>query len=207
MAQQGFNINTFLAHVDENSILKTNKFLCRFPLPVGLRGDPAFQPFFNETSRNLELWCDSAGLPPVILAEHPVLRYGYGAIERKPFSQQVETANFSFYGDGKGSIWNFFYEWTRLILNHNQGNSINQEQNAVSGFTMAPYELSYKYEYVSDVNIIAFNDAGEEAIKVILREAYPLFLAGSPLGWGEKGIMRHMVTMSFQSWNVDRTVG
>jgi hypothetical protein len=72
---------------------------------------------------------------------------------------------------------------------------------------MAPYELSYKYEYVSDVNIIAFNDAGEEAIKVILREAYPLFLAGSPLGWGEKGIMRHMVTMSFQSWNVDRTVG
>ncbi len=116
MARPGFNINTFRAHIQENGLQKTNKFLFRIPMPAGLQGhDLATQ--FVETSRNLEFWGVATSLPSFGVTTTPYIRYGYGAIEKKPLQPIFTEQSLSFMLDSKGAIFSFFTEWNRIIVN------------------------------------------------------------------------------------------
>jgi hypothetical protein len=70
-----------------------------------------------------------------------------------------------------------------------------------------PWELAYKYEYVSDVEVIVFNEQGNDVLTVVLREAYPTFVGDVQLNWGDtNNIARIPVTMTVYDWyNIDQT--
>lgn len=190
-----FNINDFLAEVNDKGILRTNKFLCRFPVPIAL-----FQKSQNAlgTARILELWCESATIPGLILATHNVPRYGYGAQENKPFLQQTQNANFSLISDGNAENWRFFYDWMNLILNTKLVEGIHTDTN-----TPAVYEVGYKFEYASDVEVLVYNDNQDVVLHTVLQEAYPVFIGEVNLHWGEKGnLVRFPVTFTYQSWHL-----
>jgi len=196
----GFSINDFLSQISDNGILRTNKFRCRFPVPNGLLNfqDADFIP--TETSRFLEYWCESAQIPSLIYATHPNLRYGYGTAENKPFLSQVQNLNFTFLSDASASIWRFFYEWMNVIINIRLNNGIQD-----STVNQQPYEVGYKFDYVSDVNIQVFNDIGDLVYNVLLFEAYPVFLGEVSLNWADKNnFVRFPISFTFNTWGVTK---
>ena len=197
MAQSGFNISTFKANLATNGVMRNNKFLVRIPYPIGMINKSEL----SNTSRYLELWCESTNIPGVSLSTNEIRRYGYGNIEKKPYVAINNDVNFSFISDGASAIWTFFQQWIRMIVNYDMRYGINAQKNNGVLAGQKPFELGYKYEYVSDIEIIVFNETGKEILNVILREAYPTFVGDVQLNWGDtNNIARIPVTMTVYDW-------
>ena len=196
----GFNINEFKAQTKVKGFQKNNKFLVRFPLPRGFLNTPNFSKY-AEIDKVLEYWCEGATIPGVALSLTPINRYGYGAIEKKPSTPTFTDANFTFIGDGKSDNWLFFQQWIRLIDNYDLRGGINPITGYVNGKPISPFEVSYKYEYASDVNLIVFDDSGTETFNIILRDAYPIYMGQIPLNWADNNtIMKIPITFTFMDW-------
>lgn len=176
--------------------------MVQFPLPIGMRGNEKESELIS-TNRDLEFWCEGTNIPGIGLATHPVLRYGYGAVEKKPASPSFNDVNFSIIGDGKADNWTFFKSWISMINNFDLRNGINPDtvNTKIAGKSQSPYELAYKYEYASDVNILVFDDTGKSTFDIILRDAYPIFLGDIQLNWSDNNtIMKIPVSFTFQDW-------
>lgn len=207
MAQSGFNVQTFISSVSKNGVMRNNKFLVRIPMPRGMLQSSASNRL-QSTSRFIELWCESTNIPGVSLSTNEIRRYGYGNVEKKPYVSINNDVNFSFLSDGDGEIWSFFQQWIRMIVNYDMRNGIDpqgRKNGVLAG--QNPWELAYKYEYVSDVEVIVFDEQGHDVLTVVLREAYPTFVGDVQLNWGDtNNIARIPVTMTVYDWyNIDQT--
>lgn len=192
----GFDLNVFQANIAKNGVLRTSKFLVRFPLPNTMAGDPS-----SSVQRYLELWAEATNIPGVILATGNVTRYGYGAQEKKPFAPQNADVNCSFISDGNGAVWTFFQKWMKTIVNYD----LRAGVNASTGWNGAtPFEVAYKADYVSDINIQMFDDTGVNKLSIILREAFPIFVGDIQLHWSDQNnIVRVPVSFTFLDWYND----
>lgn len=196
MAEPGFNIQTFNAYLNDTGVLKSSKFLVRFTLPPGLFGLSETY----STLQRLEFYCSDAKLPGIQLQTHEVSRFGYGVRERKPGNPTFQEIPFAFIGDGNGAIWNFFYKWHSLIYNFDMREGI--VRNGVTGSQHEPYEISYKYEYAVDMDVIAYDETGQEKIHIKLREAFPFALGSIDLSWSAHNqIMVIPVAFAFTDWH------
>lgn len=195
---QGFNIAKFKAEINSNGLMRTNKFLVRVHVPQGMQKNPTL---FN-TARYLEYWCESVNIPGVSLATNEVRRYGYGNFEKKPYVAVNNDVNLSFISDSGGGIVTFFQQWVRMIVNFDMRNGINPgTPNGVLS-NQKPFEIAYKEEYVSDVQILVFNDHSDTPQLVyVLREAYPIFVGDIPLNWADTNtVARVPVTLAVYDW-------
>lgn len=197
----GFNIASFNSLIETNGLQKTNKFKVTVPIPVGMLKMPNYAAL-SKTAQWMEYFADSAIIPGAILGSHVNLRYGYGPFEKKPTSPVFEDLPLSFIGDGLGGIHNFFMTWMLMINNFDMSDGINPANTrTVSGHQMRPYHLSYKYEYMSDVNVIAYNDAGYETMNIVLREAWPTMVGNLPMNWQDQNqIAKVPVVLTFMDW-------
>lgn len=191
---EGFNVNDFRAEINRKGLLKNNKFFVRMYIPQGMRNTG-----LSSTARFLEFWCESSNIPGVSLSTTEVRRYGYGNVEKKPYVSMNNDITMSFLGDSQGVIWSYFQQWMRLIVNYDMRKGINGETGILSG--QKPFELAYKDDYVVDIHLSVFDDLGKEAIHVVLREAYPIFIGDIQLNWGDtNSIMRIPVTFTVYDW-------
>jgi hypothetical protein len=196
MAGPGFNLNRFKAHVEANGILQNSKFMVRIPMPNGLEDSLASQDF-TETARYLEYWCEATTLPGLGLNYHEVRRYGYGGIEQRPHAPQFQNLQLQFFSDAEGAIWTFFYNWTKLILNHDLSKGINNRNDIGASV----YELAYKHEYAVDIEITLFNQVGDPVIITVIREAFPIDMPHLPLAWADTNTLQTLpITFSFFDW-------
>lgn len=197
-----FNVNGFRSEINkQNGILKNNKFYVRMPVPRGLFTSPVSN-LSKNVSRMLEFWCEGVNVPGVSLQTTEVRRYGYGTIEKKPYVSLNNDITLSFIGDGKGEIWTYFQQWMRLIVNYDVRNGINGQTGLVSG--QMPFELSYKDQYGVDATVHVFDDQGNETIRVVLRDAYPIFIGDIQLNWQDtNSLMRIPVTFTVYDWYND----
>lgn len=207
MAQPGFNISTFRSVVNKSGVMRNNKFLVRIPMPYGMtfaRTGANGRSRLEETARHLEVWCESTNIPGVSLSTNEIRRYGYGNVEKKPYVPVINDVNFSFISDGKGEVWTFFQQWLRMISNYDMRNGIIKPTGVLG---QTPFELSYKYQYVSDIELFVFDETGKVVLALVLREAYPIFVGDVQLNWGDtNNIARIPVTMTVYDWyNVDRS--
>ena len=198
MAEAGFNINSFKSHVGRSGMLQNNKFLCRFYVPVGMQAAGENNADYREIARLLEYWCEATNLPGVALNIHEVRRYGYGPFEKRPHAPQFTDLNLQFYADSGGAIWTFWQQWIKLVMNYDFRNGIRGRTGAAD---MEPYELNYRDQYVADVEINVYDNAGKLSMTTMLREAYPVFVGDIPLNWGDQSnLMRIPVTLTFADW-------
>ena len=198
---EGFNVNRFRSEIFKTGVLKNNKFFVRMYSPRGFSssGNTDAALLASTTVRFLEFWCESTNLPGVSLSTTEVRRYGYGAMEKKPYVTVTNDVTMSFIGDGKGIIWSYFQNWIKLIVNYDMRNGITKESGILRN--QSPFELAYKEEYAVDIHISVFDDAGNEIIHVVLRDAYPTFVGDIQLNWGDtNSLMRVPVTFSFFDW-------
>jgi hypothetical protein len=191
----GFNIAQFSSYINETGVLKTDKYLTRFTLPSAMaRNINAFN-----TIRRLEFWCESSKIPGVQLNLHDVRRYGYGITEKKPTNAVFSDIPFLFIGDGNGEIWEFFHQWISLVNNFDLRDGISGTTTATT--TQSPMELAYKYEYAVDMDVIAFDETGQEKIHIKLRDAFPFAIAPIDLAWASRNeIMKIPVIFTFTDW-------
>lgn len=198
---EGFNVNNFRAELSKKGVMKNNKFFVRMYSPRGFSnsGNRDAALLASDTVRFLEFWCEGTNIPGVSLSTTEIRRYGYGAMEKKPYVTLSNDITMSFIGDAKGIIWAYFQNWIKLIVNYDMRNGITGSTGILRN--QKPFELAYKDDYAVDIHISVFDDVGNESIHVVLRDAYPTFVGDIQLNWGDtNSLMRVPVTFSFFDW-------
>jgi hypothetical protein len=200
----GFNINELNAELARSGVMRNNKFLVEFPMPLSLRNTTGIEQL-TDTNRVLSLYCEGANLPGIALLTEDIRRYGYGPNEKKPYAPIFTDVNLTFRGDSNGNVWTFMNAWMKAAVNYEYRTGMNTTSGPVRN--QYPSEVGYKFDwdnqegYVTDTTIHVFDDTGAETIKVVLREAFPIFVGDIPLNWSARSdYMRIPVTLSFFDW-------
>lgn len=200
-----FDIGEFQAEIAQSGILRPSKFTVEFPVPNGLLGldGSSFSsvPIQNngvavDTARRVSLLIESAPMPGTALATHEVRRYGVGHFERKPYVPIFTDINMVFRSDMDGNVWHFLRSWLRLAVNYEARDGFN----VASGIKPYQYtsEVAYKADYAVDMQVTSYRDDGQVASSVVLREAFPIFVAEVPLSWAAvNDYIRIPVTISY----------
>lgn len=206
----GFNVADFRSIIGEKGLARPNKFMVRFYLPSGLYGTLGYQQDLA-TMRFLSYWAEAVSIPSFGVATTQAARYGYGAVEKRPVALQFPDLQVMIMADDNGDNWRIFYRWLNLIINArmNQGITGKTGQTNVLGLqssvlAYAPYELAYRVEFVTDLEIMTFAQTGEQLATFILREAFPIAMGGVDLNWNDVGsFLRIPVTFAY----TDLTMG
>lgn len=202
-----FNIEDFKAKL-RTGLLRNNKFKMQVGWINGMAGTPFF-----ETSKDLEFYCESVDIPGAILQTNDVKRYGYGPMEKKPYMPAFADCRAVIRSDQEGKIFSFFRQWQALAVNYQMGarNGTSQAITDKNGWTnpnpgiggaakqlLTPYELGYKKNYATTVEIYMYSDDGKFQSGIILRDAYPVLTADMPLAWAQtKSYAQLPVAFSF----------
>jgi hypothetical protein len=139
------------------------------------------------------------------------LRYGYGALQNRPYAPQYTPTQIQFITDEPHDIWKLFYNWTNMIVNTRMQGGITEELGEVNSqgagttatgagavMNYAPYEVSYQIEYITDLQIHTFAKTGELIQVAILREAFPVNMGGVELDWADtNSYIRLPVTFAY----------
>lgn len=199
-----FNISEFRSVVTGDDVLRKNRFLVKFNMPMGMMHNMDGE-FSNDTRivRELELWADKTSIPTSQLMKTHNLRYGYGVVDQRPISKTFEECNISFIVDGYAEKWKFFDKWTNMIFNTDMSDGITGRTGMISkGFLgregrsrYQPYELAFKDEYITDLIIEVYNQKDEMVLATLLREAFPSGMGAMNFNWADKN--------SAQSLNVN----
>lgn len=187
----GFNIEIFKSEINaREGLMRNNKFLMTFPAPRVMVG--------SNVPRILEYYCEVTSLPGYQLMQHDVRRWVYGPVEKRPFAPNFQTLQCAFLSDGKGDVWQFFNTWLQKIMPHDTPRGMNSASRITGAF---PYELEYKQEYVTDLDIVIYDAVGNPKIRTICREAFPSQIVDMPFAWGETGnISRFAVNFEYLDW-------
>ncbi len=192
-AQNAFNIADFRSVVGQKGISQPNKFRLRLFMPVGLEstlwaGQFGLAGPDIETVRFLEYWVAGVSYPASGLTTVAAHRYGYGASEKRPYGLNYQDLSVNILCDEHSEAWKLFYNWINLIINARMQigiSGITGHVNSQSGGLLAysPYELSYKVEYISDIQIHTMTKEGEIDKLIVFREAYPISIGGVDFDW------------------------
>lgn len=197
-ATNAFNIADFRAVLD-TGVQRPNKFRVRIYMPAGLFGTAHAQEFglANDdftTVRYLEYYAAGCQIPTMGIQTHAALRYGYGASEKRPYAPNYMDCTVNFIAEAHGSSWKFFNNWMNLIYNTRMQAGIDAPTGHVNmnggvapspGFLVyGPYELSYKVEYLTELEIHTMTQTGEIDKVIVLREAFPIAMGPAEMDWG-----------------------
>jgi len=198
-----FNISNFVSEIQTRGVLRTNRFEVNFGRP------PLFVP--DNTKQNT-LRCESVQLPGVSFTsiDGPP-RIGYGPIESMPFGVAFEDITLTFIVDARGDIHKFLYQWFNTIVNFNaEGQKklkFGDSNSVVPG--MNTYEVGYKDEYSTDIEITMFDTKNTEdgsGIKVMTAKAYrafPKLLPNLDLAWGTTDeVVRLSIPFGYTDFNI-----
>ncbi len=202
----GFNVADFRAVISDKGVARPNKFLVRLNMPVGLYGTPGTT-YNLETVRELEFWAESTNLPMFGLATNMANRYGYGAAEKRPYMPTYQDLQINFIFDEFGDNWHFFYDWMNMIINTKTNRGVNAADGRVNVggegniLSYRPWEVSYRVEYVTDLNIKLFDQTGVVIKNFLLREAFPIDMGGQSLDWNDNNsYLRIPIRFSYVDW-------
>lgn len=184
-----FNIAEFKSLTSTSGYTKTSKFMARMTMPPGLHLD------YLNTVRYLEYWCEAASLPGVDIAAYEGRRYGYGVTEKRPITTIFQDQAFNFIMDGEGKVFDFFTSWARLVSNFDMKEGI-----VGTNASQQPYELTYRSDYLVDIDIATFRDDGKESHHVVFRNAFPLMVGSVRTNWGDGNVARLPVVIAYSDW-------
>jgi hypothetical protein len=143
--------------------------------------------------------CEAATLPGVALNTHQFRTYGYGVNETRPVHPVYQKLNLSLYADSDGKMWKFMNSWINLIVSHG-----SEEKNwgyTKPGAGMSAYDISYRDEYATIVELKQYDNNGKEKINIKMNYAFPMVLGDINVNWGlSSQIMRIPVVFSYMDW-------
>lgn len=168
-------LSNFAKHKD---FAKVSKFHVEITRPNAFTaGDVDF--------RDLRFQCEAAELPG----------YNINSVDARIYGVPAPVAAFASFNDitltfiCAGDMWEkkLFDYWLNLIVPINN------------------YNLRFKDEYVSKINITQFFETGEPSYIVSLWNAFPITLSPLTLNWGDDGIHKLAVTFKYDYWSTNNT--
>lgn len=187
-----FNVSEFTSQISKRGgLTRNNRFAVRFTSPPALAGR-------SNVVRDIEYWCEAINIPGYQLMTHNVNRWTYGVTEKRPFAPMFPQLQLQFLIDNDNSIVDLFEAWMQGIIPHNTENGINQQQSA-SG--IVPYEVTYKEDYVTDLNLYVYSESGKIIRQIVCKEAFPVHVQDIPFAWNQTNdIAKMTVTFDFLDW-------
>ena len=212
-----FDLSEFRSNVLDKGVMRTQFFY------VTINNPPALVGAFN--TRDLTLRCEAAALPGIDLTDASQgPRYGYGPAEFIPSNIAIRPITLTFVldegvsvgADNKGGsdVQAYFMTWLNSIVNfHNPGGTAPSVGNKPSttvthkGTNYQAYEVGYRDDYATSVDITVLNAVGEKTTTVKLYQAFPINVSPVELSWGENDqIARIQVTMTYRSFEYNMTL-
>lgn len=187
----GFNIEAFKAVTTaKGGFMRNNRFLMTFPMPQTMLDH-------MDVGRTIEFWGENVNLPGYQLVTHDVRRWTYGPIEKRPFAPNFTPLQCTFLIDNDSEILRFFNNWMQSIMPHDTEAGMNNGSN----YGGLPYELKYKEQYVTDLNIYTYSETGEPVLNIVCKEAFPSHVVDIPLSWEDtNNIAKLQVTFDYLDW-------
>lgn len=185
-----FTIDKFRAEINNNGVMKTNRFLVSFEAPQSMR------PYNTD---KLTLRCESVQWPGVSFAtlDTPP-RAGYGATELIPYAPIFEDVTLNFLVDKKSDTHKFFFNWMNKIVNLRSEGQTKLKDGA--------YEVGYKDSYKTDIHISVYNESQGNTIpmEATLYRAFPRALPGFDLNWANNDeVMKLNVQFTYTDYYID----
>lgn len=138
--------------------------------------------------------------PGVQIATSAVRRYGVGPLERLPHTATFGDMNISFIGDARGVIHQFFYAWMRGIVGFHDTPRLGSSNDSMYG--RYPYEVGYRYNYSTPIDIVTYDEIQEKIGTVRLYNAYPIAIGEIGRSWDSvNDLVRIPVTFAYTHWN------
>ncbi len=179
--------NNFYSELRKNGVARTNLFEVTITPPRMLVG--------NETTRKLSLYAEGAQLPGLFLqTDDTIKRFGVGPQEHVPYSAQVNDTTITFIGDGRGEIYKFFYSWLQGIVRADRSPVIGSQPDRAGKIA---YEVEFKEEYATTINIRTFDEAGQTILSYDLEAAFPKSIPDVSLSWSESSLMQFGIQFSY----------
>lgn len=185
-----FDVAEFKAKVGGGP-LRNNKFSVELgQLPPGMFGTSVAQ-----TLKTLKFYAEAVDLPGSHLMTNGVhRRYGYGPVEKKPYSPLFGECRIVLRTDQDGNVFRFMREWQSVSVGFTTEGLVADEDER--GRT--PYEVGYKTDYAVMVTITTYGDDGRVAESIRLLDAWPMSVGDAPLAWSMNNSYAQLpVTLAF----------
>lgn len=153
-------------------------------------GDNA-QAGFSRTQ--LPFLCNAVNIPGLTIDTIDNMPYGYGYKTRMPSGQTFPEVTCTFYGDSQLLSKNFFTKWMQGVVNFNGDSAMN---GATKVNSAAPFEIYYKDNYQTVINITMFDIKSESIVTYTLHNAFPVTIGDVSVAW-ENSDQLYTFTVSF----------
>lgn len=194
-----FNIEKFRTNIRDYGYLDNNSFSVLVQTPpvlfqtyLGNQGTPTA---VQKIAENMSFRIDQIRAPGIALMTADVSRYGVGPTQKQVFNAQFQEIFLSMLTDHYCEIWQYWYNWTRAIFQYN-GTSMSGTPS---------YAAEYKQNYSTTIVILIHDHFGNIIQKISLFEAFPTAFREVPMAWGDPGLMKINVGISFTEYTIENT--
>ena len=170
-----FSISEFNSKIGQHGLAKSNLFFARVNIPRALRDELGEIPI----SRDLEFFCRSVQLPEMELGTADIQQQGFGAITRRPQSMTFPILPATFMVDSNFGVLKFYHRWMQAVVNYDKsGGNYGSVNNAL------PFEMGYKSEYASTMDVAVFSQNTNKVEYVYsFSGLYPVSVGNLSVAW------------------------
>ena len=173
-------MSNFMAEIRGVGVARTNLFEIEITPPKSMLGS-------KESAQKISLYAEGAALPGRSLETQEFSRYGYGPREKIPYSMQYQDYTVQFFGDGRGEIYKFFYNWMNNVVRGDQ--PVDNDTNG--------YEVNFREDYCVDINVRTYNEQGDTILAATMTNAFPIMVPDVSLNWGDSSVMQFSITFAY----------
>lgn len=183
----GGKINKFMSEIRSSGVMRTNLFEVRIGCPNVIAGNP--------TAAKISLYAESSSIPGRNIQTDEFAPYGYGPRQKFPYTMQYQDLTLQIIGDGKGDVYKFFHNWMMGIVRGDADIGSYGSTQDKNGKTA--YEVEYKNNYAVPIDIMTYNEQGDEILVTKLTEAFPIQVPDVALNWSDSSMMTFSVTFAY----------
>jgi len=198
-----FNISNFKSNIESYGILQSNKFEMYIRPPNILFNtsinDGNNEITMNDLTRLLKFRAEDVRVPGISLLTADIARYGVGPTFKFPFNNLINEINVTFLSDRYGFIWQFWHNWMKAIFD------FNGLDDATTGARnrQPTYTTEYRDNYSTEMQIIIYDNTGEDYIKINLHKVFPISFRDIMLDWGNNNeLLSISVNLSFTEFTI-----
>lgn len=183
-----FNIEQFKSNISRYGYISTNKY------EVIITPPPAMQrtAVATNAAELLKFRTKNFKAPGIEILNVDVIRYGLGTSQKMPFSAKFEDISFSVLLDKNSELWNFWYEWHRIIFQFSPNLRIQGS---------ATYTTEYKKNYATTIELNVYNENGYISNKFNFYDIYPVSMKEVALHWEEQSTLAELeLVMNYKEY-------
>ena len=189
-----FNINEFRSNISKSGYLQNNKYevIITSPPAMQKRGIARAQ----DAAKLMTFRTSTFEAPGIELKSVDIIRYGTGTSQKMPFSAKFEDITFEVLLDKNSELWNFWYEWERLIFKFSPFNSVG----------LAPYVTEYKRNYATTIDLKVYSQEDKVSAEFKFIDIYPISIKEVELQWEEQSKLAKLeITMNYKEYTLKTT--